>query len=72
MLDLGLKERVGVKFKEGICAELCLKLWFESGWYFWKSRVRMVLKAIVQRESPKQLLPKATSEAALRCFCNFI
>ena len=65
ILDLGLKERVGVKFKEGICAELCLKLWFESGGYFCKSRVRMVLKAIVQRESPKQLLPKATSEATL-------
>ena len=27
---LGLKESVGVKFKEGICAELCLKLCFKS------------------------------------------
>ena len=29
-----LKESVGVKFKEGICAELCLKLWFKSDWHF--------------------------------------
>ena len=27
---IGLKESVGVKFKEGICAQLCLKLQFES------------------------------------------
>ena len=32
--NLGLKESVGVKFKEGICAKFCLKLWFESDWYF--------------------------------------
>ena len=28
------KESVGAKFKEGACAELCLKLLFESDWYF--------------------------------------
>ena len=42
---LGSKESLWVKFKEGICAELHLKLWFESDWYlcniaksrwFWK------------------------------------
>ena len=33
---LGLKESVDVTFKEGICAELCLKPWFESDWYFCK------------------------------------
>ena len=27
-----LKRRV--KYKDGICAELCLSLWFESDWYF--------------------------------------
>ena len=32
--NLGLIESVGVKFKEGICAKLCLKLWFESDWYY--------------------------------------
>ena len=32
--NLGSKEKVGVKFKEGGCAELCLKLWFEGNWYF--------------------------------------
>ena len=31
---VGSKESVGVKFKEGISAKLCLKLWFESAWYF--------------------------------------
>ena len=31
---LDLKESVEVKFKEGICAKLCLTFWFESDWYF--------------------------------------
>ena len=30
----GSKESLQVKFNDGICAELCLKLWFESNWYF--------------------------------------
>ena len=34
MWNLGSKESVGVIFKEGICAELCLNHWFESDWYF--------------------------------------
>ena len=34
--NLGSKESVGVKFKEGIYTELCLKLWFESNWFFVK------------------------------------
>ena len=33
--NLGSKESLGVKFKDGICAKLCLKLWFESDWYFY-------------------------------------
>ena len=32
--NLGSKENVGVKYKDGMCAELCLKLWFERDWYF--------------------------------------
>ena len=32
----GSKESEGVKFKKSICVELCLKLWFESDWYFCK------------------------------------
>ena len=31
---VGQKESVTLKFKEGTCTELCLKLWFESDWYF--------------------------------------
>ena len=27
---IGSKESVGVKFKKGICAKLCLKLWYEK------------------------------------------
>ena len=46
---LGSKESLWVKFKEGICVELHLKLWFESDWYlcniaksgwFWKGLSR--------------------------------
>ena len=32
--NLGSKESLRVKFKDGICAKLCLKLWFESDWHF--------------------------------------
>ena len=32
--NLGSKESLGVKFKDGIWAEMCLKLWFENDWYF--------------------------------------
>ena len=31
---LGSKESLGVRFKDSICTEFCLKLWFESDWYF--------------------------------------
>ena len=28
------KRKLMVKFKDSICTKLCLKLWFESEWYF--------------------------------------
>ena len=31
---MGSKESLWVKFKEGTRAKLCLKLWFESDYYF--------------------------------------
>ena len=34
MGNLGSKERVGFKVEERICAELCLKLWFESEYFY--------------------------------------
>ena len=36
MWNQGSKENRRVKFKEGICicVKLCLKFWFESGWFF--------------------------------------
>ena len=32
--NLGRKESLGIKFKKGTYAKLCLKPWFESDWYF--------------------------------------
>ena len=32
--NLGSKESVGVWYNDGICAKLCLKIWFESYCYF--------------------------------------
>ena len=32
--NLGAQERVGVKYIDGLYAKFCLKLWFESDWYF--------------------------------------
>ena len=29
-----LEKSLGAKFKDNICAEFCLKLWFENDWYF--------------------------------------
>ena len=34
MRNIVSKESLEVKYKDSICAELCLKLWFESDWYF--------------------------------------
>ena len=34
--NLDSKESVWLKLKESLCAELCLKFWFESYWYFCK------------------------------------
>ena len=67
--NLGLQESVRVKFKEGICVELCLKLWFERDWYFWDINKSGCLKVTVQKESPKQSLPKLTSEVVV-CRCS--
>ena len=32
--NVGSEESLGVKYKDGICAELRLNFWFESDWYF--------------------------------------
>ena len=65
--NLGSKENVWVRFKQVIYAELSLKLWFQSNWYFCNI-TKQVLKVTVQKESPRQSLPKVTSEAAAsRC-----
>ena len=57
--NLGSKENLAIKFKDGICADLCLNLWFESDIViFVILRVIMVLKATVQKESSKPSLPQ--------------
>ena len=32
--NLSLKESARVKYKDRVCADLCLKLYFENDWYF--------------------------------------
>ena len=32
--NLGSKESVAINYKDGICAKLCVKFWFESRWCF--------------------------------------
>ena len=59
------EKNVGVKFKEAICAKLCLKPWFESDSYFCNITKVGWYKATVQKESPKQSLPKLTTKAAI-------
>ena len=71
--NIGPKESTGVKWKEGICPELCLKLWFESDWYFCNITKSGCLKATVQKESRKQTLSKIASEAVVwRCSCEYV
>ena len=42
--NLGLQERVGVKYIDDRCAKFCLKLWFESDWYFCNITTQMFFK----------------------------
>ena len=48
MRNLGSKKTLEVKFKNGLCAKLCLRMWFESDWYLLQSYlVTMVSKVTV-------------------------
>ena len=60
MRNVGSKERLGAKFKDGICVELCLKLWFESDWDFCNIADWLVLKVTVQKENSKQSFLKVS------------
>ena len=40
MQNLVSQESVGVKYIDGIYAELFLKVWFESDWYFCNTESR--------------------------------
>ena len=53
--NLGPKESLGVKFKDGICTELYLKLWYfcnitESGWFS---------KQLFKKKDPNNHFPKS-------------
>ena len=50
--DLGSKESLGVKFKCGTFAELCLKLWFESFWYFYITESGWFWKRLSRNKVP--------------------
>ena len=76
--NLGSKETVGVKFKESICTELCLKLWFQSDWYFCNiTNSGWFLKATVQKECPNNHFLNSlqkqpyTDVLENRCFSKF-
>ena len=76
--NLGWKENVEVKFKVGICAKLCLKLWFKSDWYFcnitksgwlWK---RLSWKKVLINHFLKSLQKQACTDVLQnRFFRNF-
>ena len=59
--NLGSKESVGVNYKDDICAELWLKLWFEGDWHF--CNITESGWSTVQKKSSKQLLSKVSSGA---------
>ena len=50
--DLGSKESLVVKFKCGTFAELCLKLWFESFWYFYITESGWFWKLLSRNKVP--------------------
>ena len=56
--NLASKESLGVKFKDSICTELCLKLRFESGWVFF---VLLLSQDGFESDSPETKLQIITS-----------
>ena len=66
------KESVGVKFKEGICAEWCLKFRFESDWCFCKiTESGWFWKRLSRKSLQKQPCADALQIGALRNFAIF-
>ena len=48
--NLGSKESLGAKFKEGIYTELCLQLWFERDCFF----VKLLSQDGFESDSPEK------------------
>ena len=70
------KESVVVKYIDGICAELYLKLWFDSDWYFcnitesgwfWKRLFRNKLH-FYEKETPRQVFSSEYHEISRNSF----
>ena len=58
--NLGSKESIGVKYKDGTYALLCLKLWFESDWYFCNiTESGWFLKSTAQKQSSRSQFLKS-------------
>ena len=69
-------ESVVVKYIDGICAELYLKLWFDSDWYFcyitesgwfWKRLSRNKLH-FYEKETPRQVFSSEYNEISWNSF----
>ena len=50
------KESLGVRFEDGIFAELCLKLWFESDCYFHKRKIFTITMNLEELKMVKNLV----------------
>ena len=63
MRNLGSKEGLRVKFKDGICAKLCLTLCFESDWYLCNiNESGWFLKQLSRSQFEKVTIQKSTAE----------
>ena len=68
--NLGLEESVKVKYKDGICAELCLKLWFKSAWYFCNIESGWFWKRLSRNKVPKNHFVKVQKQRYAYSFQN--
>ena len=56
-----IRNKLGIKFKDDIYAELCLNLWFENNWHFLNvTESGWFLESTVQKQSSKQSLSKVS------------
>ena len=64
-----LKLKLRVKFKDGTCVELCLKLWFEIDWYFCNiTESGWFWKRLSRSKVPNNLFPKSIEKVTVKKF----